>query len=139
MKAIAAFAITTAFALAGAHAVAAPVKPNVLYNQNSNFGQGIVSDNFTSAPSYDSIGADDFWVPAGETWQISEADVTGAYVSGSGPASSVVVTFWGGAFAHRMAQPGGDTCRLFCPATAGCFSGGLPLSSRGKPVVRLRG
>lgn len=114
--------------------------PTVLYNQNSNFGQGIVSDNFSSAmSSYDSIGADDFWVPSGQTWEITEADVTGSYVDGSGPASSVVVSFWGGAYPQRIAQHGADTFTLSCTDNAGSFACMLPLSSRGKPLVRLRG
>ena len=60
----------------------------VLWNQNSNFGNGILSDNSTSA------AADDFVVPSGQTWHIVEVDVTGVYYNGSGPASSEVVTFY---------------------------------------------
>jgi hypothetical protein len=112
----------------------------VLYDQNSNFGQGIDSQNFSSAmSSYDSIGADDFVVPAGQTWEITEVDVTGAYVDGSGPASSEVVTFWGGAYPQRIAERGADTFTLSCTDNNGSFACTLPLSSRGKPIVRLRG
>ena len=44
--------------------------PSVLWNQNSNFGQVILSENGDAA-------ADDFVVPKGATWKISEVDVTG--------------------------------------------------------------
>jgi len=138
---------TTALTLYAAQTIAAdtparrpPSHTVVLYSQNSNFGQGIVSDNFSSAmSSYDAIGADDFVVPAHQTWQITEADVTGTYVSGPGPASSVVVTFWSGVFPQRIAQHGADTFPLSCTDNAGSFACTLPLSSRGRPLVRLRG
>ena len=68
----------------------------VLYNQNSNFGEAIISQNFTSGSytSYNAAAADDFVVPSGKTWHIAEVDVTGVYYNGSGPAKSAVVTFY---------------------------------------------
>ncbi|HLY05231.1 MAG TPA: hypothetical protein VKR31_05735 [Rhizomicrobium sp.] len=118
-----------------------PKQTVVLYNQNSNFGRGVVSDNFSSAmSSYDAIGADDFWVPAGQTWQITEVDVTGAYVDGTGPASSVVVTFWvGDAYPRRIVHHRDDSFTLSCTDNEGSFACTLPVNSRGRPVVRLRG
>jgi hypothetical protein len=93
--------------LSGAAPVAAKPaahKPDtVLYNQNSNFGSGIISDNFTSNSSYNTAAADDFVVPSGQTWHIAEVDVTGVYYNGVGPASSEVVSFYTNS---RMGKPG---------------------------------
>jgi hypothetical protein len=67
-----------------------------LYDQNSNdAGAGVVSQNFeTEFDAYDSQAADDFVVPAGQVWVVSEVDVTGVYFSGSGPAVSENVFFY---------------------------------------------
>src|SRR6202045_3440839 len=77
---------------------------DVLYNQNSNFGYGVVSQNFTSGSfgtAYNAAAADDFIVPTGTAWTISEVDVTGSYFEGSGPAASEVVTF----YANKHGRP----------------------------------
>ena len=68
----------------------------VLYDQTANdSGSGIVSQNFEATyDAYDAQGADDFVVPAGKTWKVSEIDVGGAYFNGSGPAMSQNVTFY---------------------------------------------
>jgi hypothetical protein len=69
----------------------------ILYNQNSNDeGIAIISQNFTSgsASAFDSQGADDFVVPAGHKWTVSEVDVTGVYNNGSSSASSENVFFY---------------------------------------------
>src|SRR5579862_5877161 len=67
----------------------------VLWNQNSNFGGGVNSQIYEPAmEEYDDYAADDFVVPDGQKWVISEVDVTGYYTNGSGPASSVLVSFW---------------------------------------------
>src|SRR5947209_1217952 len=115
----------------------------VLYNQNSNLGYDVDSQNFTSGSfgtAYNSIAADDFVVPAGQTWHVTEVDVTGAYVDGSGLASSVVVTFWKGNVSpgDRIAGKGKDTWTLNCTDNAGSFACTLPNNSRGKPP-QLRG
>ena len=67
----------------------------VLWNQNSNSnGQNILSMNFTSTgTAYNSQAADDFVIPTGKTWRITEVDVSGVY-SGSGPANSENVFFY---------------------------------------------
>jgi hypothetical protein len=76
----------------------APTKKPILYNQNSNDeGIAIVSQNFTSGSqgtAFDSQGADDFVVPVGHVWTVTEVDVTGVYSNGSGPASSENVFFY---------------------------------------------
>src|SRR5256885_1665053 len=72
-----------------------PVPPGVLYNQNSNFGYAIDSQNFSgSSSSLTSAAADDFVIPAGQKWKVTEVDVAGVYYNGSGPAKSEVVTFY---------------------------------------------
>src|SRR5438067_1299575 len=99
-------AAVVAFLSGGAPVAATPPahKPyTVLYNQNSNFGLGIISDNFTSNSSYNSAAADDFVVPSGQTWHVAEVDVTGVYYNGSGPASSEVATFYAN---NRKGKPG---------------------------------
>ena len=69
---------------------------SVLYDQNdSDDGIGIVSQNFESSfDAYDAQAADDFTVPAGDTWKIKEVDVTGVYFNGSGPSRDETVTFY---------------------------------------------
>jgi hypothetical protein len=78
-----------------------PSAPNleILYDQNnSDAGNGISSQNFTdpdgSFDIYDDGGADDFVVPAGETWTVQEVVVTGVYYNGFGPADSEHVRFY---------------------------------------------
>ena len=68
----------------------------VLYDQNDNDGgTGVTSQNFESSfDIYDNSGADDFTVPGGSTWKVSEVDVTGVYYNGYGPAVSENVTFY---------------------------------------------
>ncbi|MGH6877092.1 MAG: hypothetical protein ACREHV_06885 [Rhizomicrobium sp.] len=68
----------------------------MLYNQNSNSGPAISSQNFTSGSNtaFDDSGADDFVVPKGQTWTVTEVDVTGTYSNGSGPAASENVIFY---------------------------------------------
>jgi hypothetical protein len=99
---------------------------SVLYNQNSNFGYGIISDNFTSNSSYNSAAADDFVVPSGQTWHVAEVDVTGVYYNGSGPASSEVVTFYTN---NRKGKPGRvhrGPFTLNCTDNGGSFQCILP-------------
>ena len=48
----------------------------------------------SSLDAYDSQGADDFTVPDGATWKVSEVDVTGLYFNGPGPAVSENVFFY---------------------------------------------
>jgi hypothetical protein len=67
-----------------------------LYVQNgTDSGIGIVSQNFeTSFDIYDSQAADDFVVPAGHGWAVSQVLVRGVYFNGFGPANSEHVTFY---------------------------------------------
>jgi hypothetical protein len=69
----------------------------LLYDQSDNDnGSGIVSANFldTGFDAYDAEGADDFTVPVGKTWTITEIYVDGTYFDGAGSAESFNVTFY---------------------------------------------
>jgi hypothetical protein len=57
----------------------------VLHDQYDNMGtSSFPSQDFEQAiDNYDAQGADDFAVPAGETWNITEVDVYGDYSAGS--------------------------------------------------------
>lgn len=68
----------------------------VLYDQFNNAGANATnSQNYESANDrLDDELADDFIVPPGVSWTINQVDVSGAYISGSGPASSVNVIFY---------------------------------------------
>ena len=55
------------------------------YNVPSDFG--VTSQNFEPArDAYDDQAADDFFVPAGETWTVDQVEVAGIY-SGGGTAA----------------------------------------------------
>ncbi|MEJ2103488.1 MAG: T9SS type A sorting domain-containing protein, partial [Ignavibacteriaceae bacterium] len=73
-----------------------PAETDVLYEQMANAGtNSLTSQNFeASLDTYDNQGADDFEVPAGETWSIESIDVLGAYYNGTGPATSFNVYFY---------------------------------------------
>jgi len=132
LAATAVIALTSGTAMAAQPMAASPtivhrVPPvlgsGVLYNQNSNFGYGIDSQNFSSTYSktYDAAGADDFLVPAGKTWKVKGVDATGVYYNGSGPATSENVTF----YSDAKGVPGKvkvALTNLSCTDTAGSFS-----------------
>ena len=76
---------------------AAPAAPNVvLYDQLDNIsGTGTSSQEFEAAFSqYTDQTADDFNVPAGQVWQVTEVDIAGSYFNGPGPAASFNVYFY---------------------------------------------
>jgi hypothetical protein len=75
----------------------------VLYEQSGNdSGGAVISQNFVSDyDQYDNASADDFTVPAGMTWKVSQVNVTGQY-SVSGPAVSEHVTI----FKDKGGNPG---------------------------------
>jgi hypothetical protein len=86
--------------------VAPPVNAaGTLYSQNgTDSGIGIVSQNFESSfDIYDARAADDFKVPAGATWKVTEVDVTGVYFNGAGLARDENVTF----YKTKKGLPGG--------------------------------
>lgn len=85
-------------ALAGGGPTPTASPGSVLYDQYDNFATkepvNIPSQDPESALEvFNSQAADDFIVPAGETWQVIEVDVLGEYDS-SGPAASFHVFFY---------------------------------------------
>ena len=103
---------TTALALATSAAFAAT--DTMLWNQNANFGGPVFSD---AAGNEDTAAADDFSVPAGQTWDIAQVDVSGLYFNGTGPASSQIVTF----YTDKNGKPG----RIYRgPFTVNCADNG---------------
>jgi hypothetical protein len=60
----------------------------VLYDQFDNATQPIACTNFIDLHNLSVDIADDFVVPAGETWTLQSVDVQGRYFNGSGPAFS---------------------------------------------------
>ena len=67
-----------------------PAAPYViLYDQynNASVGSGSISQDFETAnDAFDSQLADDFIVPSGQTWQVTEVDAQAVYFNGAGPA-----------------------------------------------------
>jgi hypothetical protein len=67
---------------------------SVLYDQlNNQHSTGTDSDDFWDLPVWTSFTADDFVVPADQTWRITEVDVRGAF-AGTGPAQTFNVVFY---------------------------------------------
>jgi hypothetical protein len=67
----------------------------VLYDQLSNAGSvGTSSQEFPDVPDHTDFTADDFVVPSGQTWNITEVDAQGFYGSGGGPADNFNVFFY---------------------------------------------
>src|SRR5205807_9749665 len=74
-----------------------PKLPNVtLYDQLNNAGTiSTGSQDFETANNaFDDFTADDFVVPGGQTWNITEVDAQGVYFNGPGPAASFHVFFY---------------------------------------------
>ena len=66
----------------------------VLYDQYDNASViGTLSATFTDFPQFNSDLADDFVVPAGQTWNVQSTDADGLYL-GPGPANSFNVFFY---------------------------------------------
>jgi hypothetical protein len=60
----------------------------ILYDQYDNPGANAsLSATFTDFPDFSSDLADDFVVPAGETWNVESIDADGVYFNGPGPAT----------------------------------------------------
>src|ERR1043166_7919500 len=67
----------------------------VLYDQLNNPGTvSTLSQVFSDFPTFSSDLADDFVVPSGQTWNVSEVDAQGVYFNGPGPADSFNVYFY---------------------------------------------
>jgi len=99
----------------------------ILYDQTDNPGPASSSsqDFETANDAFDDFAADDFVVPASQTWAIQSAHVPGVYFNGPGPAASVNVVF----YADASAAPGTAECTYtgIIPAdSAGTFDIALP-------------
>jgi hypothetical protein len=79
-------------------------RPGSLHNDAS--GYGLVSQNLGKGNSDDTQSADDFTVPKGKTWAITEVKVDGFYSSGGGPATSENVFFYKTTVKNKEALPG---------------------------------
>ncbi|MFL5238531.1 MAG: kelch repeat-containing protein [Rhizomicrobium sp.] len=67
----------------------------VLYDQLDNPGSlGTDSEDYWDLPAWTSFAADDFVVPAGRTWTITEVDAQGEYRGKNGPADYFNVAFY---------------------------------------------
>jgi hypothetical protein len=99
-----------------------PVAPQVvLYDQYNNPASfDITSQDFEAAlDTADDQAADDFVIPAGQTWSIEGVDVDGEYM-GTGPAASFHVHF----YADASTLPGALVCdRPANPYTNGPSAG----------------
>jgi hypothetical protein len=89
------------------HFVPRAIRPSstvTLYDQTGNdSGIGIVSQNFeTSFDAYDCEAADDFVVPDGAKWRVTEVDITGITFNGSGVAASENLLI----YKNRKGKPG---------------------------------
>ncbi len=73
-----------------------PATSTVLYDQYDNPGANATSSQHFEAAfsTYDDELADDFTVPAGETWSVTTIDAAGEYFDGPGPATSFNVVFY---------------------------------------------
>lgn len=124
---------------AGAHPFQLP-PAHLLYSQNSNFGSAIQSMNFTDgsySSLYDTAAADDFVIPAGRSWTITKVDAPGLFYNGSGPATSVVVTF----YADAKGKPGNvkASYTLDCTDTTGTGTFACDIPGPHGNGLRLRG
>src|ERR1700686_2204875 len=84
---------TTNSGPARAHMITIPPMPKapqvVLYDQYNNAStSATLSATFTDFPTFSSDLADDFVVPAGQTWNVQSIDADGVYFNGAGPATS---------------------------------------------------
>ena len=89
------------------------------------------SQNYEPANDvFDDELADDFFVPAGQTWTIQQVNVAGGYFTGNtGPATSVNVTFYfNSSTLPGAAVPGGTFQNIAMVDTAGSFAITLPSS-----------
>ena len=98
-----------------AMAQAAPAATKLYQNTGTDSGLGVLSQ---AAGGFVAAAADDFTVPKGQHWTITEVDVTGVYFNGSGPADSETVTI------YRAAQGKVGEVVASYPHLAGVDSGG---------------
>jgi hypothetical protein len=85
----------------------------ILYDQLDNPGTtSWTSQEFPDLPEFTAFLADDFFVPGGQSWQVTEVYAQGVYFNGPGPANNFNVFFYedagglpGTLVSGRTAQP----------------------------------
>ena len=90
------FSVSFGFAVSFGLTVGFAVSDSNPFNQTDNASaNGTSSQNFEAAfDTFDNQMADDFVVPAGETWNINQVNALGSYFNGTGPAVSFNVFFY---------------------------------------------
>ena len=99
-----------------------PSSPDaVLYDQiNSPASFNVTSQDFETANNAsDSFAADDFVVPAGQTWTVNQVEVVGSYFNGAGPAASVNIAFYANTGSNLPGSPVAG-----CSYLGAAYSGG---------------
>src|SRR6266566_4223229 len=117
----------------GAHIMLSPplsrAPQTALYDQYNNAGEDVtVSATFTDFPTSNADLADDFVVPAGQTWNVQSIDADGVYFNGSGPAIDWNVFFYADnagfpgaqvySTTHQPVQQNGSTFTVNLPTPA---------------------
>ena len=131
-------ALTVSATASGAYALPpVPQGVTVLYDQTDNAGTNASSsqDFETSFDAYDNQGADDFVVPAGESWTVTGVDAVGAYWNGAGPAASFNVYF----YADASGLPGSEVGSALAQAYADTSGLGSPSITFDTPVTLSEG
>src|SRR5690606_17644991 len=123
--------------ISGSPGAFSPTGGDILYDQSGNPGlNSTSSQDFEAANDpFDNQAADDFVVPAGETWTITSVDAQGAYFNGVGPADSYNVYF----YADAAGLPGAEVesqMALTYTDPSGLGSPSIPLAA---PVVLTEG
>lgn len=128
----------TPASVSGAATFAQPMDAagDVLYDQTDHDeGSSISSQDFESSmDAYDSQAADDFVIPAGQTWTITGVDARGTYYNGTGPADSFNVFF----YADEGGLPGTAAHSAMGVAYVD-VGNGSPVMQLGSPVVLSAG
>jgi hypothetical protein len=89
--------------------ISPPTNTTILYDQNNvTDGVATLSANFTDFPTFSSATADDFVVPGGQTWSVSQVRVSGVYFNGAGPANDANVII----YADAGGIPGAAACTM---------------------------
>jgi hypothetical protein len=93
----------------------------ILYDQLDNPAAASTgSQEFPDMPDFTDFTADDFFVPGGQSWRVTEVYAQGVYFNGSGPANNFNVFFYedggglpGALVSSRTAQPYVESAGVF--------------------------
>ncbi|MCK9421133.1 MAG: T9SS type A sorting domain-containing protein [Bacteroidales bacterium] len=96
-------------------------RSTVYYNQTANpTGQGFTSQEFTDFPAYSNTGADDFTIPAGETWNVRHVYAGGTFGSSGGTTVPLVNVI----FLQDASGYPGTACATFTAIVPICDAAG---------------